>query len=100
MPSAIATEIALKVGLLEKCEEHGCVYDAMNDFALEDAFRYGETLMTRNDPAVAAFAGTANGCTTCWRTSARDCPTAATSATTRAEEVSGRGENHVGYALA
>jgi hypothetical protein len=54
---AIATEIALKVGLLEKCEEHGCVYDAMNDFALEDAFRYGEALITRNDPAVAAFAG-------------------------------------------
>ncbi len=54
---AIAVDIALKVGLLEKCEEHGCLYDAMNDFALEDAFRYADTLVTRNDPAVAAFAG-------------------------------------------
>ncbi|MEN6457827.1 MAG: hypothetical protein ABFC63_02765 [Thermoguttaceae bacterium] len=52
-----ATEIGLKVGLLERCELHGAIYDAMNDFALEDAFRYGEALMTKNDPSVAVFAG-------------------------------------------
>ena len=53
----VAMNIALKVGLLEKCEEHGCVYDAMNDFALDDAFRYADTLMAQNDPSVAVFVG-------------------------------------------
>lgn len=53
----VAIEIALEVGLLEKCEQHGCVYDAMNDFALEDAFRCADTRMARNDPSVAVFAG-------------------------------------------
>ena len=53
----VAMDIALKVGLLEKCEEHGCVYDAMNDFALEDAFRFADTLMAQSDPSVAMFAG-------------------------------------------
>ncbi|MCE5268059.1 MAG: hypothetical protein LLG00_09255 [Planctomycetaceae bacterium] len=54
---AIAIEIALKVGLVEKCEQHGCVYDAMNDFAMEDAIRCGDALMTGNDPLVAPFGG-------------------------------------------
>jgi uncharacterized protein (DUF983 family) len=54
---AAAVQIALEVGLLEKCEVHGCVYDAMNDFVLEDAFRCGEELITQNDPSVAAFQG-------------------------------------------
>jgi hypothetical protein len=54
---AAATVIALKVGLLEKCVAHGCIYDAMNDFALEDAMRFGEALMTQNDPSMAPFAG-------------------------------------------
>ena len=54
---AVAMDIALKVGLLEKCEEHGCVYDAMNDFALEDAFRFADTLMAQSDPSVAVFVG-------------------------------------------
>ncbi|MBN1394516.1 MAG: hypothetical protein JW959_05800 [Pirellulales bacterium] len=54
---AVAMEIALKVGLLEKCEEHGCVYDAMNDFALEDAFRFADALMSQNDPSVDVFVG-------------------------------------------
>jgi hypothetical protein len=54
---AAAIHIALEVGLLEKCQVHGCVYDAMNDFALEDAFRYGESLIAQNDPTVAAFQG-------------------------------------------
>ena len=53
----VAMDIALKVGLLEKCEEHGCVYDAMNDFALEDAFRFADTLMAQSDPSVAVFVG-------------------------------------------
>jgi len=54
---AVAVQIGLEVGLLEKCPVHGCVYDAMNDFALEDAFRCGESLMTKNDPLVAVFQG-------------------------------------------
>ena len=54
---AAAIQIALEVGLLERCPDHGCVYDAMNDFALEDAFRCGESLMMRNDPSVAVFQG-------------------------------------------
>jgi len=54
---AAAVEIALKVGLLEKCETHGCIFDSMNDFALEDALRYGDSLMANNDPAVAVFEG-------------------------------------------
>ena len=54
---AVAVQIALEVGLLEKCEVHGCVYDAMNDFVLEDAFRCGEELITQNDPSVAVFQG-------------------------------------------
>ena len=54
---AVAVKIGLEVGLLEKCEVHGCVFDAMNDFALEDAFRYAESLATLNDPLVAVFAG-------------------------------------------
>ena len=54
---AVAVQIALEVGLLEKCESHGCVYDAMNDFVLDDAFRCGEELITQNDPSVAVFQG-------------------------------------------
>ena len=54
---AVAMRIALEVGLLETCPDHGCVYDAMNDFALEDAYRCGESLIVRNDPAVAIFQG-------------------------------------------
>lgn len=54
---AVAVQIALDVGLLERCEAHGCVYDAMNDFVLDDAFRCAEELITRNDPSVAAFHG-------------------------------------------
>ena len=54
---AVAVQIGLEVGLLEKCETHGCVFDAMNDFALEDAFRCAESLITRNDPSVAIFQG-------------------------------------------
>ena len=54
---AVAVQIALDVGLLEKCEVHDCVYDAMNDFVLEDAHRCAEALITTNDPLVAAFEG-------------------------------------------
>ena len=54
---AVAVKIALDVGLLEKCETHGCVFDAMNDFVLEDAYRCAEALITRNDPSVAIFQG-------------------------------------------
>jgi hypothetical protein len=54
---AVAVQIGLEVGLLEKCEVHGCVYDAMNDFVLDDAFRCGEELITRDDPSVAVFQG-------------------------------------------
>jgi uncharacterized protein (DUF983 family) len=54
---AAAIEIAIEVGLLERCPDHGCVYDAMNDYALEDAFRCGESRMMQNDPLVAAFQG-------------------------------------------
>ena len=53
----VAVQIALEVGLLERCEVHGCVYDAMNDYVLEDAFRCGEELITRSDPSVAVFQG-------------------------------------------
>ncbi len=52
--------IGLEVGLLEKCEAHGCVYDAMNDFVLEDAHWCGEALIARNDPSVAVFQGNRN----------------------------------------
>jgi hypothetical protein len=54
---AVAVQIGLEVGLLERCDVHGCVYDAMNDFVLEDAFRCGEALIQRNDPEVAVFQG-------------------------------------------
>jgi hypothetical protein len=54
---AAAIQIGLEVGLLERCSDHGCVYDAMNDYALEDAFRCGESLITRNHPSVAVFQG-------------------------------------------
>jgi hypothetical protein len=54
---AVAMDIALKVGLVQRCDVHGCLYDAMNDFVLEDAIRYGETLMARSDPLVAVFGG-------------------------------------------
>jgi hypothetical protein len=57
---AVAVQIALEVGLLEKCKIHGCIYDSMNDFALEDAFRCGETLISQNDPLVAVFGGSRN----------------------------------------
>ena len=53
----VAVQIGLEVGLLERCEMHGCVYDAMNDFVLEDALRCGEELITRSDPSVAVFQG-------------------------------------------
>jgi hypothetical protein len=53
----VAIQIALEVGLLEKCEVHGCVYDAMNDFVLNDAFRCGEELLAQDDPSVAVFQG-------------------------------------------
>jgi hypothetical protein len=83
---AIAVQIALEVGLLKKCEQHGSVYDAMNDFAMEDAFRYAESLITRNDPLVAIFegnrrrlhraveevrSGMPNGCPECWYSRAK-----------------------------
>lgn len=54
---AAAIQIALEVGLLERCPIHGCVFDAMNDFVMEDAFRCGESLITRNDPSVTVFQG-------------------------------------------
>jgi hypothetical protein len=54
---AAAVQIALEVGLLEKCEVHGCVYDSMNDFVWDDAYRCGEELITHNDPLVAVFQG-------------------------------------------
>jgi hypothetical protein len=54
---AAAVQIGLEVGLLEKCPVHGCVYDAMNDYVLDDAFRCGENLMTNSDPSVAVFQG-------------------------------------------
>ena len=54
---ATAIKIGLEVGLLEKCPIHGCVFDALNDFALEDAFRCGDALMSENSPLVAAFEG-------------------------------------------
>ena len=54
---AAAIQIALEVGLLERCPIHGRVFDAMNDFVLEDAFRCGESLVMRNDPTVAVFQG-------------------------------------------
>jgi hypothetical protein len=54
---AVAVQIALEVGLLEKCETHGCVYDAMNDFVLDDALRCGDELVAKNDPSVAVFQG-------------------------------------------
>lgn len=54
---AVAVQIALEVGLLEKCEVHGCVYDAMNDFVMDDALRCGDELIARSDPTVAVFEG-------------------------------------------
>jgi hypothetical protein len=54
---AVAIQIALEAGLLEKCAYHRCVYDAMDDFALEGAYRCGEAKITRNDPSVAIFLG-------------------------------------------
>jgi hypothetical protein len=54
---AVAVQIGLEVGLLEKCEVHGCVFDAMNDYVLEDALRFGESLMAQNDRSVAVFEG-------------------------------------------
>jgi hypothetical protein len=57
---AIAVQIGLEVGLLEKCESHGCIYDAMNEFALQDAYRCGESLLAQNDPLVAPFGGSRN----------------------------------------
>jgi hypothetical protein len=57
---AAAVEIALKVGLIDKCIEHGCLFDAMNDFVLEDAYRLGASLMAENHPTVAVFQGSRN----------------------------------------
>ncbi len=54
---AVAIQIAVDVGLLKRCQKHGSVYDAMDDFALADAERYGATLMAENDPTVAVFQG-------------------------------------------
>ena len=79
---AVATQIGLEVGLLEKCTEHGCVYDAMNDFALEDAFRCGESLILQSDPLVAVFGGSRISCTMQSRSAARACPIAAQIVTT------------------
>jgi hypothetical protein len=53
----VAVQIGLEVGLLMKCEVHGCVYDAMNDFVLDDALRCGDELMSRSDPLVSPFGG-------------------------------------------
>jgi hypothetical protein len=54
---AVAIQIAVDVGLLKRCQKHGSVYDAMDDFAVADAERYGNTLMAENDPTVAIFQG-------------------------------------------
>jgi len=54
---AVAIQIAVDVGLLKRCQKHGSVYDAMDDFALADAERYAATLMAENDPTVAVFQG-------------------------------------------
>lgn len=54
---AVAVQIALEVGLLEKCQVHGCVYDSMNDFVLDDAIRCGDALLAQGDPLVDVFQG-------------------------------------------
>ena len=53
----VAIQIAVEVGLLRRCEKHGTVFDTMDDFLLDDAFRYGQTLMADNDPTMAIFQG-------------------------------------------
>lgn len=52
----VAIEIGLKVGLLERCEDHGYVLDAMSG-NFEDAYKLANSLISSNDPLVQIFNG-------------------------------------------
>lgn len=53
----VAYEIAVRVGLLEKCPDHGNYIDPLNDGALEDAYKLANSLISSDDPLVAGFHG-------------------------------------------
>ena len=53
----VAYEIAVRVGLLERCEDHGYYTDPLNDEALEDAYRLANSLISSEDPLVVIFHG-------------------------------------------
>ena len=53
---AVAEEIAVKVGLLERCEHHNYLVDPLN-YNHEDAYKLANYLITKNDPLVDIFEG-------------------------------------------
>ncbi len=50
-----ATEIAIRVGLLRRCEQHEYVVVGTGDHV--DAYKLGNHLITTNDPLVESFHG-------------------------------------------
>jgi len=52
----VAEAIAVRVGLLEKCEDHGELFDPLNHNH-EDAYKLANHLITKNDPLVDIFEG-------------------------------------------
>jgi len=51
---AIAEEIALRVGILDQCEKHDIKYFLGTD-DFEDAYKLGNSLITKQDPLVSIF---------------------------------------------
>ncbi|NQY53899.1 MAG: hypothetical protein HRT42_10060 [Campylobacteraceae bacterium] len=51
---AVAEEISLRVGILDKCEMHDITYFVVTD-DFEDAYKLGNSLITKNDSLVSIF---------------------------------------------
>lgn len=52
----VAVEIAIRVGLLERCDDHGYVIDPLANNH-EEAYMYANSLITKSDPMVDIFNG-------------------------------------------
>src|SRR5690349_18559795 len=52
----VAEAIAVRVGLLKKCEDHHVLIDPLNN-NFEEAYAYANSLITKKDPSVEMFDG-------------------------------------------
>jgi len=52
----VAEEIAIRVNLLERCDDHNYVFDPLN-CNYEDAYKLANSLITNGDPLVDIFNG-------------------------------------------